>query len=723
MPALTATLAGVLDAIARALLGDRDSCGDAHHVRIGTITLRPHQREALLRVRDAVAEFGGALLADEPGLGKTYVALALAREFPSTIVAAPAALCAMWREASTRAAVPVTFVSLETLSRRDVPVRAPFVIVDEAHHACNPAAARYARLARLAAGARVLLLTATPVRNRRAELDALLALFLGPRAAALDEATRARCVIRRGAEASVLPAIVGPIWHTAPEMVNVASDVADLPPPLPALDGREARALLAMTLARHWASSLAALDAALRRRLQRGAALDAVLEAGRVPTRAELRTWVVGDDAVQLAFPLLVAQVEPDAARMRARLRAHLEAVRALRERVLPHVPRDAAARAGLLARLAERHPGARIVAFTAFAATAHALHRTLRRTPGVAVLTGQGARTAGGPRPRADVLVALAAGPHHAAPGGVDDIRLVIATDLLSEGVNLQGASVIVHLDVPWTPAGLEQRVGRAVRIGSPHTRVHVHGFAPPPAAERLLTLGVRFVEKRSAQRAATHAARDLEQLRRCVAPWLRPPPVLGSPGVAFAEGPRPAFVAVMQDAGGASLVAGARDAAGRWHAGAEPRHLLDALAGALSGAPPDARALASARRVLRRFLERRRARTESGADLGARSFARRCVLERLDRILAHATPAMRAREHARLAALRAAVSTVAGAGMELVLAELARGAAHDDARWLETVERALGGPRGPPDAGAQATRPKVLALLLVTPAASSEP
>src|SRR3712207_6291954 len=63
---------------------------------VGTITLRPHQRVAIDRLRRIIREFGGALLADEVGLGKTYVAVALAREASAPLVVAPAALHDMW---------------------------------------------------------------------------------------------------------------------------------------------------------------------------------------------------------------------------------------------------------------------------------------------------------------------------------------------------------------------------------------------------------------------------------------------------------------------------------------------------------------------------------------------------------------------------------------------------------------------------------------------------
>src|ERR1035437_9683519 len=418
----------------------------------------------------------------------------------------------MWRRAAEAAGVKAPFVSLETLSRRDANIeshmgaKGGLVIVDEAHHACNPATARYARLARLMSYRRVLLLTATPVRNRRAELAALLALFMGSRAYVLDDATRSRCIVRRGGDASLRPAIDGPHWHRVRSIPHLGAMIAALPPPLPALDGRQATALLAMTLARCWASSLAAFDAALRRRLQHGAALAALLDEGRVPTRDELRAWVVGDDAVQLAFPMLALHETPDAARLRVVLEAHLDAVRARRARIRISVSRDSHARAQLLLELRRRFAGSRIVAFTAHAATAEALYRALSRERGVALLTARGARTAGGSRPPADVIDALASEDQGAGAGSREDVRaararddisLVITTDLLSEGVNLQSASVIVHLDVPWTPAGLYQRVGRAARMGSPHACVPAHGIAPPAAAERLLALERRLTRK----------------------------------------------------------------------------------------------------------------------------------------------------------------------------------------------------------------------------------
>jgi superfamily II DNA or RNA helicase len=680
----------VRDAIARAVLGDAASEG----VTLGAIELRPHQVEALARVRSAIAEFGGALLADEPGLGKTFVALALAREYRAAVVAAPAALRTMWREAAATAHVAVMFVSLESLSLRDARARADLVIVDEAHHANNPAASRYARLARLVTGAHALLLTATPVRNRRGELDALLALFLGPRARTLDDPTRARLVLRRPATANAMPAIVGPIWHKPLRSPGIAALLRALPAPLPARDGTEARALVAMTLARCWASSVAALDAALRRRLLRGAALDDALQAGRLPTRAELRGWLIGDDAVQLAFPAFVPAVASDAATMRAVLERHLDAVRALRTRIASHIAPDIRLRARLLERLVLQHAGARVIAFAAHAATAEALYGAMRRSRGVVLLTARGARSAGGSRPRSDVLDALSPFPstrRHRADG----ITLVISTDVLNEGVNLQGASVVVHLDLPWTPAALDQRVGRVARIGSAYDAVHVHGFSPPPGAERLLALGRRYCTKNAARELASRPARDAEWVRNWVRPWRNGSLSRPDAGEACVRGSACGFVAVVRTEGVAMLVAGLSGRT-RWRVSDAPnavRRLLERCGG--NECVAGGRHRTAARAALERWLDARRARSSAGLDGGSSSAARRRVLARLDDLLRLAPPHAKAALERRVDRVREAITRCSGVSSESALHCLAADAAASGtaagtarSRWLENLE-----------------------------------
>ncbi|OYV73925.1 MAG: hypothetical protein B7Z72_01405, partial [Gemmatimonadetes bacterium 21-71-4] len=80
---------------------------------VGTITLHAHQRAAAGRLRSLLADTRGAMLADAVGLGKTYTALAVARDAARLVIVAPASLRAMWREALAAAGATATFVSFQ----------------------------------------------------------------------------------------------------------------------------------------------------------------------------------------------------------------------------------------------------------------------------------------------------------------------------------------------------------------------------------------------------------------------------------------------------------------------------------------------------------------------------------------------------------------------------------------------------------------------------------
>jgi Helicase conserved C-terminal domain len=70
----------------------------------------------------------------------------------------------------------------------------------------------------------------------------------------------------------------------------------------------------------------------------------------------------------------------------------------------------------------------------------------------------------------------------------GLAAVRHLVVTDVAAEGLDLQRAARVVHYDLPWTPMRLEQREGRALRLGSPHREVEVIVFRPPAAIERAL-------------------------------------------------------------------------------------------------------------------------------------------------------------------------------------------------------------------------------------------
>lgn len=469
---------------------------------IGGISLHPHQLSAVLRLESAIKEFNGALLCDEVGLGKTYVALAIARNYREPLIVTPASLSPMWNSALAATRISARLITMESLSRAERPrtrdaafasLPADFVIVDEAHHVRNEKTNRYFALQLLVRGAKVLLLSATPIHNRRKDLVALLSLFIGSRAGIMTASELSLCIVRREHQhvslTAALPEVLPTVHHELPDDPPLVDQLTRLPAPIPLRDGGLAGALIGRGLAHQWASSQAALREAVKRRIARSAALCASLEVGTYPTARDLETWIYGEGALQLGFAELLSMPGMgDHEELLAAMRAHLRALEALL-RGLPAVGTIDVERAHIVASLRANPGTPKIVAFAQYADTVSMLFRQLAPRGRIAMLTSHGARVAGGPLARLDAIRRFAPLASHATPpGSAEAIDLLLTTDLLSEGVNLQDANVVIHLDVPWTAARMEQRVGRIARLGSPHTHVHVHAIRPPASARRFL-------------------------------------------------------------------------------------------------------------------------------------------------------------------------------------------------------------------------------------------
>jgi hypothetical protein len=81
--------------------------------------------------------------------------------------------------------------------------------------------------------------------------------------------------------------------------------------------------------------------------------------------------------------------------------------------------------------------------------------------------------------------------------PYNKDLYDILITTDVLAEGVNLQQAGRIINYDLPWNPMRIVQRHGRIDRIGSSHTKVHLGCFFPDVALDKMLKLEATLQRK----------------------------------------------------------------------------------------------------------------------------------------------------------------------------------------------------------------------------------
>jgi len=74
-------------------------------------------------------------------------------------------------------------------------------------------------------------------------------------------------------------------------------------------------------------------------------------------------------------------------------------------------------------------------------------------------------------------------------------DTDILLSTDILSEGQNLQKARIAINYDLHWNPVRMIQRAGRIDRIGSPFDEIYIYNFYPEKELESLLEL-VRILQ-----------------------------------------------------------------------------------------------------------------------------------------------------------------------------------------------------------------------------------
>lgn len=70
------------------------------------------------------------------------------------------------------------------------------------------------------------------------------------------------------------------------------------------------------------------------------------------------------------------------------------------------------------------------------------------------------------------------------------DQINILISTDILAEGLNLQTGRIVINYDFHWNPVRLIQRIGRIDRLGSKHKQIEVHNFLTTPTIDESLNL-----------------------------------------------------------------------------------------------------------------------------------------------------------------------------------------------------------------------------------------
>lgn len=538
--------------------------GDGTAGSVGSLELAEHQMSAANQLYSILNQYGGALLADSVGLGKTRVALAVAARWlqkrsGQLVVFGPARTRANWLAAASAAGITsCVFVSHQQMSR-GVEVECDFAIVDEAHRFRNPQAQRSETLAQVAARSPTLLLTATPVANSIWDLYHLLSVFLadtdlrpilgvGLRTAfqlaengEFDLTQLARLVtVRREKVDDVAfnrPNARVRLLHYAPTeseswlWSNLDAELSTIPFVL--LQNDWPIGLLREQVLRRWEAGPQSLVEILTYLVEFHARWLEVTASGGTLDRREFRT-LFGDDFRQgvLGFMFEPAEQLVDAVLVQKDL---------TRLRALLAKAQDCGM-SGVQSAIQELLGDQKLLIFTSFIAAAESMFESLSQadpSARIGLVTGAGARATGLGRVHQDeILRRFAPLAHNLEIPDHQQVQVLVATDCISEGVNLQDCRRVVLGDLPYSPLTIEQRVGRLLRPGSGFSSVDV--FLPRPSnwndslglkrrlqgkMDHAESAGTRFSTQLEPQQTKENPLRVLTDLDRLAGDYHDPP------------------------------------------------------------------------------------------------------------------------------------------------------------------------------------------------------
>ena len=138
---------------------------------------------------------------------------------------------------------------------------------------------------------------------------------------------------------------------------------------------------------------------------------------------------------------------------------------------------------------LNKTHGDEKVLIFTQYSDTANYIYQQLRKR-GIKHI----GKATGGTKNPTTIVEHFSPLSNKADIYADEELRVLVATDVLSEGQNLQDGHVIVNYDLPWAIIRLIQRAGRVDRIGQESEEIFCYSFFPAEGVEKIIRLRTRL-------------------------------------------------------------------------------------------------------------------------------------------------------------------------------------------------------------------------------------
>ena len=546
------------------------------------VNLAQFQEDAIARILTRMKKYGGCIVADSVGLGKTWTAKKILEkigyyERKNILIICPAQLREMWKKELKTIDVKENILSQEELASNDYLNKAKktlgdrlnnvgLIVVDESHNFRNQLSNRWENFFTLVnenisrSGKRpyMLFLTATPINNTPWDLyNQIMLLVLMDRAAFVKENIEDLFKFFKRAEEN--PALLNDLLNEIsirrtrnyivnnyenafitidlpngkteqrkivfPEreleninyqldkayggMYKEISDVLTeklemayykiLKYRKVSLQSEEERLELGRMIAiggifrtillKRLESSVEAFRKSISNHIGFLEKLKTYLKAGKLLTKETYFKYLMGLDEEfendELLDKLIKFKIEEyNSEDLFRDIDKDIVLLEAMLVKINKIKPEDDSKLRVLKDKLLELSKDGQIVLFTYYADTLNYITEEIvkdKRFDEIKIVAVSGSgKTSKNPQQRAHIVEDFSA----------KKIDILLSTDILSEGQNLQTAKYLINYDLHWNPTRMIQRAGRIDRIGSPYPKIFVYNFFPEKELDTLLKL-----------------------------------------------------------------------------------------------------------------------------------------------------------------------------------------------------------------------------------------
>lgn len=517
--------------------------------------LTEFQEFAVHRSISILERYNGVIIADSVGLGKTYIAIGLLEYFVSNdykvLIICPASLREMWKNVGSKfddAEIKVKSqesIGMSGLDYNEID-QVNAIIIDEAHNFRNDNTSRFKELVKVTYDKKIVQLTATPINNSVFDLYNIMTLFVREDEfkdkgitklqdvfsdyennkdkvnTVLSEIMirRSRRFIRKkygkgkdlivdGKKAKFPKRNIFNVNYNLSDVYGsniydeISSRLENLYLPVISTEDLSEKqeaiiiGLIKKTFLKRFESSVYSFKRSIKKQQQYcKSALDGIKQGYLLCKKEFIESGIDFDlDTDIKDYPQIpISQYTGDVEVLTQNLLSDLADFNYILSIVEGITPSNDDKIQTLIRLLNGKLHGKKVLVFTEFKDTAVYLYNNIKDKVDGIVEEIDSDRSKKGRKER--IIKRFA--PHANKIQSIDnEIDILISTDVLAEGQNLQDCNIIINYDLPWNPVRIIQREGRIDRLTTKHDNIYIYNFMPEDSLESLLNLVDRINQK----------------------------------------------------------------------------------------------------------------------------------------------------------------------------------------------------------------------------------